>query len=191
MKVHLFYTRFSEATHTHRVATGQIFSLSGSTLSHVFGPVTIPNGASFSADNKSIYLTDSPTHTIRKYPYDLSTGTIDPSTSEVLINTSPSGLDLGGVPDGHCRDAEGCFWVAIFGAGAVYRVSETGQLLARVEVPTRSVTCCALVGTELFITTAQDEDPEKYPESARLQGAVFKVDVGVRGAPLNKFVMAS
>lgn len=59
--------------------------------------------------------------------------------------------------------------------------------MAEVEVPTRCVTCPELCGTSLFITTAEEEDPEKYPWSTKHQGALFEVDVGVRGSPRNKF----
>jgi len=45
------------------------------------------------------------------------------------------------------------------------------------------------VGTELFITTAEEGEPEKYPWSVKYQGGLFKVHVGVRGCPLNKFKM--
>lgn len=92
---------------------------------------------------------------------------------------------------GHCQDEDGYFWVACFGTSKVVRVDPDGNVVAEVEVPTRCVTCPTLCGTELFITTAAELEPEKYLWSTKYQGAVFKVDVGVRGKPLNKFKMAA
>ena len=60
-----------------------------------------------------------------------------------------------------------------------------GQVVAEAELPTRCVTCPMLCGTELFVTSMGEVDPQKYPDSLKYQGAVFKVDVGVRGKPLN------
>lgn len=64
-------------------------------------------------------------------------------------------------------------------------------MVAEVSVPTRCVTCPILCGTELYITTMGEVDPENHPESLKYQGAVFKVDVGVRGKPANKFRMTA
>lgn len=94
-----------------------------------------------------------------------------------------------GVPDGHCQDEEGCLWVAGHGTGKVFRVDPNGQVLAEIELPTRCVTCPAFVGTQLFITSMAEVKPEEHPWSTKYQGAVFRVDVGVRGSPLNKFKM--
>ena len=57
-------------------------------------------------------------------------------------------------------------------------------------MPTRMVTCPAFVGQDLFITSAEEEEPEKYPESVELGGSLFKIDVGVSGLSLHKFKQA-
>ena len=117
------------------------------------------------------------------YPHNPETGHLSVSEGKPFFTVET------GVPDGHCQDEEGCLWVANHGAGKVFRVNLQGKIIAQIELPTRCVTCPAFCGTELFITTMKEVDPEKYPESTRLQGALFKVDVGVRGSPLNKFKM--
>lgn len=129
-----------------------------------------------------MFLTDSPSGKITGYPYDLSTGTL--SSSGTTFFTCPY---EGGVPDGHCQDEEGHFWVACFGTSRVVRVSPQGEVVAEVEVPTRCVTCTELCGTKLFITSAAEEEPEKFPESKKYEGGVFMVDVGVLGRGRNKF----
>ncbi|KAM0717292.1 hypothetical protein Q7P37_007144 [Cladosporium fusiforme] len=146
--------------------------------------ITIPNGLSWTLDNTKVHFTDSPTQKVATYDYDLATGNIDFSSSPGTLFTCPY---EGGVPDGHCQDEEGNFWIACFGTGKVIRIDPQGKKLAEIEVPTRCVTCPAFCGTELVITSAAEEEPEKYPWSTKYQGAVFKIDVGVRGSPLNKF----
>lgn len=154
-------------------------------LHRVREPVEIPNGMSWSPDNKTIYVTDSPTTEIKSYPYEPSTGKIDFSAEKTFFKCPIEG----GVPDGHCQDAEGCFWIAMHGTWKVVRVNPKGEIIAEIELPTRCVTCPGICGESLYITTAADEEPEKYPESTKLQGATFKVDIGVKGCPLNKFKM--
>ncbi|KAF2771165.1 hypothetical protein EJ03DRAFT_359520 [Teratosphaeria nubilosa] len=152
-------------------------------LHRVKTSLTIPNGMSWTLTNSHFYFTDSPTGHITKYPYDLSTGAIDWSQGSAFFVCPIEG----GVPDGHAQDEEGCFWIALFGTGKVVRVDLKGEVVAEIELPTRCVTCPGFVGTELFVTSAEEEEPEKYPWSTRFAGAVFRVDVGVRGCPLNQF----
>lgn len=167
---------------------GVVFRLdSDLSLHRILEPVTIPNGMSWTFDNKTMYLTDSPTTEIRGYPYDASTGKIDFPAGETFFKCPIEG----GVPDGHCQDAEGCFWIAMHGTWKVVRVNPQGEIIAEIELPTRCVTCPGICGEDLYITSAEDEEPEKYPESTKLQGATFKVHIGVKGSPLNKFKMAS
>nr|POE72729.1 putative sugar lactone lactonase yvre [Quercus suber] len=135
---------------------------------------------------KTINFTDSPSGKIMQYTYNATTGEIDWTNCKPVF-TCPI---EGGVPDGHCQDEEGYLWIACFGTGKVFRVAPEGQIVAEIECPTRCVTCPAFVGTELFITSAAEEEPEKYEWSKRYAGALFKIDVGVRGKPLNKFRMA-
>lgn len=137
---------------------------------------------SWSLDDKTFYFTDSSTGMIEELACDSSNGSIDLSSRKPFWR-APEGTD----PDGHARDAEGCFWVALFQGSKVVRVNEQGQVLAEVELPTRSPTCPAICGQDLYITTAKEEEPDKYPESAKYAGAVFKVHIGVKGASLNEF----
>jgi sugar lactone lactonase YvrE len=138
---------------------------------------------SWSLDNKFFYFTDSPSGKIMKYPYDVETGNVSWDKGTVFF-TCPI---EGGVPDGHAQDEEGCFWVALFGTSKVVRVNTDGEIIAEIECPTRCVTCPGFADTDLYITTAAEEEPDKYPWSTKYQGALFKVNVGVRGCPLNKF----
>ena len=143
--------------------------------------MSIPNGMSWSSDDKVMYVTDSPSKNIYKYDFDAASGSI--SNRRVFFHLK----DENAVPDGYAVDVNGCFWVALAGGGQVLRVSPQGEVTAQIVLPTRMITCPVFVGEDLFITTAEEEDPDKYPDSARYAGSVFRVSVGVEGKPPLKF----
>jgi len=143
--------------------------------------VTIPNGISWSSDNTTMYFVDSPTKSLYAYDYDIDTGSI--SNRRVFFHVDTEN----GVPDGHVLDEEGCIWQAIHGCGKVLRISPQGEVLAQVILPTRYVTCPGFAGEDLFVTSAEDEDQDKFPESVKYQGSLFKVHVGVKGQRPHRF----
>ena len=130
-----------------------------------------------------MYISNSLTKNIMAYPFDAETGKISVGEGRVFFTVQS------GVPDGHCQDEEDCLWVANRGAGRVWRVSPEGKILAEIVLPTRCVTCPVFVGTELFITSMAEIERDEFPWSIVSQGALFKVDVGVTGRPVNKFRM--
>lgn len=87
-----------------------------------------------------------------------------------------------GEPDGFRVDEQGNLWHAVYGESRVLKISPQGQLVGEVRLPTRNITCTQFVGTELFCTTASMDPSDEGDDRAReLGGAVFRVDVGVRG----------
>lgn len=84
-----------------------------------------------------------------------------------------------GEPDGHRVDVDGNVWHAVYGEGRVLKISPGGKLVGQINLPTRNITCVQFVGTELFITTANDDAGEG--RSKELGGALFRVDVGATG----------
>lgn len=66
------------------------------------------------------------------------------------------------------------------------KIPPEGKLVGEISIPTRNPTCPVFVGTELFITTAKEDEPENHPASAKYAGNVFRVDVGVKGMPKHK-----
>ena len=143
--------------------------------------VSIPNGMSWSSDDKTMYFTDSPSKNIYKYDYDRTTGSI--SNRQVFFHVEEDNA----VPDGFAVDTEECFWIALAGGGKVLRVSPDGEVIGQIILPTRMISCPGFVGQDLFITTAEEEDPGKYPESVRYAGSIFRVPVGVQGKRPLKF----
>ena len=151
------------------------------TLHRIIAQVSIPNGMCFSPDEKTMYFIDSPTSNVWQFKYNRETGAI--SNREVFYHFTGNG-----VPDGMTIDVEGCLWIAICGGGLVLRVSPEAKVVGEVSLPyARMITCPAFVDENLFITSAEEEEPEKYPDSVRYGGSLFKVNVGVRGMPVHVF----
>lgn len=153
-------------------------------LHRVIENVTLPNGMGWTLDGKYMYFTDSPTGNIFKYDFDPKTGDI--SNREVFFHVDKTEGEWP-VPDGFAQDKEGNLWVALCGGGKVVKVSPGGKVLGEIRLPTRHITCPAFAGSELYITSAVEDEPERHPESVKLGGSLFKVDVGVEGLPVHKF----
>lgn len=151
-------------------------------LHRMLEEVSIPNGMGWTADNKKMYVTDTPTMTIFVFDFDLASGAI--SNKQVFFHYPDE--ELGG-PDGLVMDSEGNLWTAICGGGKVLRISPEGEITGEVSLPTRMISCPGFAGQDLFITSAEEEEPEKYPESVEYGGSLFKVHVGVSGMPVHRF----
>ena len=152
-------------------------------LKSVIEGSTIPNGISWTADDKTMYFTETPSQTVYAYDFDSKPGAI--SNRRVHFHLAEEGV----FPDGHALDVEGNIWHACFGGAKVIRISPQGEITGVIHLPTRNITCPVFVGTELFITSAKESDPEKYLESAKNGGNLFRIDVGIRGMPKHKALL--
>lgn len=144
--------------------------------------VTIPNGMGWSADNKKMFFTDTPTKNIFAFDFDLASGAI--SNRQVFFHHPD---DEEGGPDGLAMDSQGNLWTAICGGWKVLKVSPEGKVVGEIVLSTRMISCPAFAGQDLFITSAEEEEPEKYPDSVKYGGSLFRVNVGVGGMPLHRF----
>lgn len=141
--------------------------------------LTIPNGLGWTQDQKTMYFTHSTEKRIIAFDYDALTGDI--SNERVFWQ-----YDGPGDPDGFVLDTEGHIWQAVYGDSKVLRISPEGKIVGEITYPTRAISCPVFVGTELWVTTAAEED-EMEVESTRYGGSIFKVDVGIGGAKETKF----
>ncbi|KAL2403053.1 hypothetical protein ABEF93_007031 [Exophiala dermatitidis] len=139
--------------------------------------MTIPNGITWNADNNKMFLTDSPPQNVYVFDYDPKTGDI--SNKKVFFHLDEEGIH----PDGHAMDVNGNIWHACYGGSKVIRISPRGVVTGIIHLPTRNITCPTFAGTELFITSAKESEPDKYPDSAKFAGNLFRVDVGIQGMP--------
>ena len=142
--------------------------------------IRIPNALSWSPDDRTMYFSDSATNQIRAYDFDLASGEIaNPRT----FATVPEGL---GHPDGATVDADGFVWSAHIFGGRITRYDPDGRVERVIELPVPQVTSCAFGGSDLetlYVTTASMHMDRAALAAAPLAGALFAVDVGVRGLP--------
>ncbi|KAJ4424645.1 rRNA-processing protein cgr1 [Gnomoniopsis sp. IMI 355080] len=138
----------------------------------------IPNSISWSPDSKILYYTHSSARTIYAYDYAVTDGSV--SNHRVFYKHEGPGE-----PDGHRVDKDGNMWHTVYGESRVLKISPEGKLVGQINMPTKNITCCEFVGTELYITTANDDEGEG--RSKDLGGALFKIDVGTTGLKTFKF----
>jgi D-xylonolactonase len=147
-------------------------------ISLVDGGYTIPNGPAFSNDGRTLYHADSARSLIFRFPVH-EDGTLGPRS--VFLEFPPGW----GKPDGMTVDVEDHLWVAQWGASGVSRFAPSGERTATVVLPTPQISSCTFGGmamNRLFVTSAALDRPEDP-----LAGALFEVDVRVRGAPAFTF----
>lgn len=149
-------------------------------LTPVLGDTTISNGFAFSPDGRTMYHADTIPQTVRAYDFDPATGT--PSRERVFFQfTAPDDR-----PDGAAVDREGCYWVALYRAGAVVRISPHGEVLARHALPARCPTMPAFGGPRLrtlYVTSARQKRPADELAQFPLSGGIFAMETDVAGLP--------
>ncbi len=161
---------------------GTLYRLDADLSVHTMLPgLSIANGLDWTGDGREMLYIDTTTQRIDRIGYDLATGDLGPRRPWVTI---PDGA---GHPDGMTLDADGCAWVALWGAWCVVRFSPDGTPLARVDVPVSSTSSCVFGGPDLdqlFVTTAQWPDPGVAAPGA---GHLYVARPGVRGRAPSAF----
>jgi len=137
------------------------------------------NGLAFSPDSRTLYFGDSQQAKVWAWDFDAATGAIE--NRRVFIDTS----DTGGLADGATVDAEGCYWTTLPESGKLARYDPSGTLMRTIMMPTAIPTCCEFGGPNLDILYVTSAKLRKLTD--RYAGALFAVDVGVRGLPLPAF----
>lgn len=166
---------------SERGETGSLYRIGADhQVARPFSGIVIPNSTAFSPDDRTMYFADTPQKNIWAFDFDIAAGTI--ANRRVFVDMR----DHPGHPDGSCVDAEGCLWNAEYGGGRVVRYTPDGRIDRVVKVPASQTTCCAFGGDDLrtlFITSATQRMTEDQLEAEPDAGALFAVDVGVRGLP--------
>ncbi len=167
----------------HRFAAGRIEPMADG--------ATVGNGLAFSPDARTLYWSDTTSHRIFAFDFDLTAGTI--SNRRVLAQFAPRapGTDLagyGGRPDGAAVDAEGALWVAMFEGQRLVRLDAQGRVLQELPLPVRCPTMPCFGGTDLktlYVTTSREKRPDDELAAQPLAGAVLSHRVPVPGLPVN------
>jgi sugar lactone lactonase YvrE len=175
--------RFYCGSMAHGAAPGRgsLYALEpGGSVARILDAVTISNGLVFDEAGRTAWYIDTPTQRIDVVDVDPATGAFLDRRPFVSIPVDA------GAPDGMARDADGGFWVAMWGGGAVHRYAADGRLDAVVEVPVQHVTACCFGGDaldRLYITTTRYEAHDPKDEA----GSIYLVEPGVRGRPVATF----
>ena len=146
-------------------------------LTELLDDVDISNGMGFTPDRKQMYYTDSPKREIYLFDYDQDSGGI--TNRRVFVRT-PEGE---GVPDGMTVDAEGYIWSARWDGSCLVRYSPDGREDRRIEFPAKKVSSVIFGGedyTDMYVTTAGGNNKAEEGSGA---GALFRINVGIRGVP--------
>lgn len=80
-------------------------------------------------------------------------------------------------------DAEGYIWTARWDGSCMSRYSPIGELDRRVEFPAKKVSCVTFGGedyTDMYVTTAGGSNKVEEGDGA---GALFRVNLGIKGVP--------
>ena len=151
---------------------GKLFCLENGELNVILESVKISNGLDWSIDGKAMYYCDTATGKIVCFSYP------DFKEKKIVIDFNQiPGFE--GVPDGLCIDLEGNLWVAVWGGGCVVRVdAQTGEIIKKVKLPAKFISCPAFVGNELnklFVTSAKNGGDSDFA------GRCFVFDANVKG----------
>jgi sugar lactone lactonase YvrE len=155
-----------------------LFRLVRRTASARVAGVGMSNGIDFSPDGTTMYHVDSTAGTVTAWAYDLATGRLGAAR---VLRTVPPAV---GKPDGLTVDAGGHVWLAVWGAGQVWRLDPVhGRTVATVSVPTPLTSSCAFGGAglaTLYVTTARRPgDPAS--------GALYAARAGAAGRRPHRF----
>lgn len=149
-------------------------------LSRVLEGIMISNGLAWSPDGRTMYHADTPTHTVRAFDYDTSTGS---ATHPRTFAQWSGETDR---PDGAVVDSAGHYWTAFYRGGKVVEVGTDGRVLREFPFPGLCPTMGAFGGPDLctlYVTSSRDKRPadelERYPQS----GSLFAMRVDVPGLP--------
>lgn len=154
--------------------SGSIFSLEGDTLVPAIGDISVANGMAFSPDGIVMYVGDSATRSVQAYNLDPVTGKLSNGRPFLQLENGE------GFVDGATVDAQGGYWLAAVGAGALRRYLPDGRLDRVIRLPVSNPTKPAFGGARLdtlYVTTT------RLPIGAdsEANGGIYAFQPGVHG----------
>lgn len=161
-----------------RSQKGVLFRLKDSVATVMLESLGLSNGLDWSPEGDVLYHVDSASGHLYARPYDAR---LEQLGEGRIVCSVPGSV---GLLDGLVVDAQANVWVAVCGAGQVWRLDPgSGMRTAVISVPTQWVTSCAFGGEDLstmYITTARYDDA---PQS----GLLYAANLPVRGRQPNRF----
>lgn len=168
-----------------KTASGALYTFDGTRVSRLLDGLQVSNGLAWSPDGITFYHTDTPTHQVKAYDYDLETGQI---ANPRMVIEVPKAL---GWPDGMTSDTHGNLWIAMWSGAQVTRWDpRTGTLLEQVPFPAKHVSSCAFGGedlNELYVTSARRGLDQADLAAYSASGSLMRVTTRVQGMPTFEF----
>jgi L-arabinonolactonase len=146
--------------------------------------IGVSNGLAFSPDGSTMYFADTPREMVWAYDYDLDTG--EATRERPFVDFGP----IHGRPDGACVDEEGCYWVAAVYGWSVLRVTPSGIVDRKIDLPIEKPTMPAFGGrslTTLFVTSVGMGGSIAPADGQHDAGGLFAFEPGVRGISEPRF----
>jgi sugar lactone lactonase YvrE len=153
--------------------------------------VTVSNGLAWSPDGRTMYWSDTTSHSVHAFDVDPVDGELSRRRLFASFPVKRPDQDLasyGGRPDGAAVDAEGCYWLAMFEGQRLLRLSPEGELIRELRLPVRCPTMPCFGGADLktlYITTGRANRPPAELAEQPWAGCVLSLRVDVPGLPSN------
>ncbi|OLF07403.1 hypothetical protein BLA60_27985 [Actinophytocola xinjiangensis] len=155
---------------------GALYRLDEHSVTMCEGGLGMSNGIDWSPSGTVMYHVDSAVGELRAHAYDPATGDLG---GRRVLRTVPATV---GLPDGLTVARDGGVWLAVWGAGQVWRLDpDTGETTEIVAVPTPHPTSCAFGGPDLGTL---------HVTTARPGGHVYAADVPAVGRLPHRFAGA-
>lgn len=171
---------FADTGAGHR--TGVLHQVSGPSAVNVLRhDIGVTNGLAFDAARGRMYFADTPTEQVLVFDYDVDTGTV---ANERLF-FDYQGHE--GKPDGACVDADGCYWSSSVYGWALLRITPTGIVDRRIDLPVQKPSMPCFGGEDLatlYVTTigAGGTTPSEPGRDGFKPGVTLVIEgLGVRG----------
>ena len=156
----------------------------------------VANGLAWSADERTVYWSDTGHHVIQAWDWDAATNAMSNHRVFQQFPGKPQGWQpgqpgYGGRPDGAAVDVLGNYWCAMYEGARLLKFSPQGDLLADIPVPVRCPTMPCFGGADLktlYLTSASRQRPEQELRELPLSGRVLSMRVADAGLPVNFFI---
>ncbi len=162
--------------------TGNLYRIDHElTVAHIDSGYCVPNGLTWSPDDRVMYHTDTRSGIVNKYAFDRTSGQLTDKRDFFQFDRGT----VGGV-DGASMDSAGGYWAAFYGGWKIARISPSGGLDAEILLPVSQPTMPTFGGpnrSTIFITSARQKLDSDSLVKQPLAGALFAVTVEHQGRP--------
>ncbi|CAB4255239.1 similar to Saccharomyces cerevisiae YBR053C Putative protein of unknown function [Maudiozyma barnettii] len=155
-------------------------SVSKGTVEMVWDGIAIANAVHWDHDEKYVFITDSLQHTIWRCPWDKQTNSLNRNGKEAWIDFKSHNKEFASPePDGSDMDiANNLLYVTVWSTHRVqvYDITQRNKLVQEIILPvtTPRGSCCCLAGSDLYVTTANDEISDE-PVQKGQGGSLFRL----------------